>query len=105
MNRSATTQRPLKLPTKSARARAKSKALWNEARSPESADFFTVGYEGRTTKDLFDALRAANVQCVGKSGAARIRFVATRATNGRGLGQKARADCRENLSGSREKHD
>jgi uncharacterized protein (DUF488 family) len=64
MNRSLTTRRPLKLPTKSARARAESKALWNEARSPESADFFTVGYEGRTTKDLFDALRAANVQCV-----------------------------------------
>ncbi|HWM47939.1 MAG TPA: DUF488 domain-containing protein [Xanthobacteraceae bacterium] len=58
------TQRPLKLPTKSARARAESKALWNEARSPESADFFTLGYEGRTTKDMFDALRAANVQCV-----------------------------------------
>src|SRR4051812_15243037 len=58
------TQRPLKLPTKSAKARAESKALWNEARSPESADFFTVGYEGRTTKDLFDSLLAANVQCV-----------------------------------------
>jgi uncharacterized protein (DUF488 family) len=64
MNRSLTPQRPLKLPTKSARARAESKALWNEARSPECADFFTVGYEGRTTADLFDALRAANVQCV-----------------------------------------
>ena len=51
-------QRPLKLPTKSARARAESKALWNEARSPNAADFFTIGYEGRTTKDLFDALRA-----------------------------------------------
>lgn len=58
------TQRPLKLPTKSARARVESKALWNEARAPENADFFTVGYEGRTTKDLFDALKSANVQCV-----------------------------------------
>jgi uncharacterized protein (DUF488 family) len=56
--------RPLKLPTKSARDRAQSKALWNEARLPERADFFTVGYEGRTTKDLFDALTAAGVQCV-----------------------------------------
>ena len=56
--------RPLKLPTKSVRARAESKALWNEARSAEHADFFTVGYEGRTTKDLFDSLVAANVQCV-----------------------------------------
>jgi uncharacterized protein (DUF488 family) len=57
-------QRPLKLPTKSARARAQSKALWNEARSPEAADFFTVGYEGRPTKELFDALLGAGVQCV-----------------------------------------
>jgi uncharacterized protein (DUF488 family) len=56
--------RPLKLPTKGAQARAQSKALWNEARSPEQADFFTVGYEGRTTKDLFGALRGAEVQCV-----------------------------------------
>lgn len=60
----APTQKPLKLPTKSAKRRAESKALWNEARSPENADFFTVGYEGRTTENLFDALKAANVQCV-----------------------------------------
>jgi hypothetical protein len=46
------------------RARAESKALWNEARSAERADFFTIGYEGRTTKDLFDALTQAGVQCV-----------------------------------------
>lgn len=56
--------RPLKLPTKSAKARAESKALWNEARSPELADFFTVGYEGRKTNDVFDALLSAKVQCV-----------------------------------------
>jgi uncharacterized protein (DUF488 family) len=57
-------QRPLKLPTKSAQARAQSKALWNEARSSVQADFFTIGYEGRATKDLFDALLGAGVQCV-----------------------------------------
>lgn len=57
-------QRPLKLPTKPARARAESKALWNEARSPQEADFFTLGYEGRTTKQLFDVLLGAGVQCV-----------------------------------------
>ena len=56
--------RPLKLPTKAARARAESKALWNEARSPECADFFTIGYEGRTTKDLLDTLAGSGVQCV-----------------------------------------
>jgi uncharacterized protein (DUF488 family) len=54
----------LKLPTKSARAKAESKALWNEARSVESADFFTFGYEGRSTKDVLDALLTAEVQCV-----------------------------------------
>ena len=56
--------RPLKLPANSPKMRVENKALWNEARSPEGADFFTVGYEGRTTKDMFDALTAANVQCV-----------------------------------------
>lgn len=57
-------QRPLKLPKKSARERAHSKALWNDTRSLEQADFFTVGYEGRTTKVLFDALLGAGVQCL-----------------------------------------
>ena len=56
--------RPLRLPSKSIRAKAESKALWNEARSPDCADFFTLGYEGRTTEDLFAALQGANVQCV-----------------------------------------
>lgn len=58
------TNRPLKLPTKSAKARAESKALWNEARSPADADFFTIGYEGRPTVDVLSALLSANVQCV-----------------------------------------
>lgn len=57
-------QRPLKLPSKSVRARAEGKALWNEGRLPDRADFFTIGYEGRTTKDLFAALLSAGVQCV-----------------------------------------
>jgi uncharacterized protein (DUF488 family) len=58
------TARPLKLPTKSARARAESKVLWNEARSPEQADFFTFGYEGRKTEDVFASVISAGVQCV-----------------------------------------
>src|SRR5271169_5963639 len=49
-------QRPLKVPTKSPRASADSTALRNEARSPDQADFFTMGYEGRTIKDLFGTL-------------------------------------------------
>lgn len=54
--------RPLKLPTKKARERLESKALWNEARSIEDADFFTVGYEGRSTDELMAALGTAGVR-------------------------------------------
>ena len=53
--------RPLKLPTKSARLRAESKALWNEARSPKQADFFTIGYEGRSAAEVIALLQSANV--------------------------------------------
>jgi uncharacterized protein (DUF488 family) len=54
--------RPLKLPSRPARVRAESKALWNEARSVEQADFFTMGYEGRRIEDLISALRAADIR-------------------------------------------
>jgi uncharacterized protein (DUF488 family) len=54
--------RPLKLPSRPARVRAESKALWNEARFIDRADFFTVGYEGRSTEDLLSALRSAGVR-------------------------------------------
>src|ERR1700733_3649108 len=58
------TQRPLKLPTKSKRLREESKVLWNNARSADGADFFTFGYEGRSTNEIFAALQSAGVQCV-----------------------------------------
>jgi uncharacterized protein (DUF488 family) len=54
--------RPLKLPSRPARVRAENKALWNEARSVKQADFFTVGYEGRSTEDLITALRDAGIR-------------------------------------------
>ena len=54
--------RPLKLPSRPARVRAESKALWNEARRIDCADFFTIGYEGRPTDELLDALRSAGVR-------------------------------------------
>jgi len=57
-------QRPLKLPSNSAKTKIENKALWNEARSPERADFFTLGYEGRKTVDIVDAIKAAGVLCV-----------------------------------------
>lgn len=42
--------------------RADSKALWNEARSADCADFFTLGYEGRATEDVIAALRGAGIR-------------------------------------------
>ena len=54
--------RPLKLPSRPARARAENKALWYEARCIGTADFFTIGYEGRSTDDLLAALRAADIR-------------------------------------------
>jgi uncharacterized protein (DUF488 family) len=36
--------------------------LWNEARSVDQADFFTIGYEGRSTDDLLAALRGAGIR-------------------------------------------
>jgi len=56
--------RPLKLPTRPARERAEGKALWNDGRSIESADFYTVSYEGRKTDEIILALRAAGVRCL-----------------------------------------
>jgi uncharacterized protein (DUF488 family) len=56
--------RLLKLPKKTARERAESKVLFNEARSLMGADFFTVGYEGRSLADLVELFRTARVQSV-----------------------------------------
>ena len=55
-------QRPLKLPSRKARERAESKALWNEARSITKANFFTLGYKGRPTDELISALTNAGVR-------------------------------------------
>ncbi|MCX6543524.1 MAG: DUF488 domain-containing protein [Acidobacteria bacterium] len=52
----------LKLPTAPVRSQVENKALWNEARCRENADFFTIGYTGRKTGELLDALVAAGVR-------------------------------------------
>jgi len=57
-------QRPLKLPTRSARVQAESKALWNDGRSMETAKFFTIGYSGRTAEQFVRLLKDASVDCV-----------------------------------------
>lgn len=56
--------RPLKLPTRPARVREESKHLWNEARSAEQADFFTLGYEGRQTPSLITLMRDTGIRSV-----------------------------------------
>lgn len=53
--------RPLKLPSRSARAQAERKVLWNEARAREDADFFTIGYAGRTVAELLKVALDAGV--------------------------------------------
>jgi uncharacterized protein (DUF488 family) len=56
------TQRPLKLPSRSVRVQADGRHLWNEARDPKTADFFTIGYAGRTARDLIDLLHSVGIQ-------------------------------------------
>ena len=54
--------RPLKLPTNSARVRVENKFLWNEARSVQGADFYTIGYEGRPIETFISLLRDAKIK-------------------------------------------
>lgn len=54
----------MKLPSRNARQKAESKALWNEARCAQHADFFTVGYEGRKTDEMIEAMVGAGVRTV-----------------------------------------
>jgi uncharacterized protein (DUF488 family) len=54
----------LNLPTVSAKQQIQSKILWNEARSAAEADFFTVGYAGRKTDEILDALVSSGVRTV-----------------------------------------
>ena len=51
----------MKLPTSSARAQQDKKAIWNEFRSIDSADFYTIGYSGRSIDEFVTMLRSARV--------------------------------------------
>jgi uncharacterized protein (DUF488 family) len=57
-------RRPLKLPSRSIRAQAEGRALFNEARSRETANFFTFGYSGRTVQQMIDLLTEAGVRSI-----------------------------------------
>ena len=47
----------LNLPTTSKSTQLRNRAFWNDSRSPEDADFFTLGYSGRSTDEILDALK------------------------------------------------
>jgi uncharacterized protein (DUF488 family) len=46
----------LNLPSAPVKQQIKSRGLWNEKRAPETANFFTVGYSGRKTEEIIEAL-------------------------------------------------
>jgi uncharacterized protein (DUF488 family) len=51
----------LKLPSVSVKQQMDFKMAWNEARSVDGADFFTIGYTGRSTEELLNALLSHRV--------------------------------------------
>lgn len=52
----------LKLPSASLKQQLERKAIWNDSRSPDEADFFTIGYTGRRIDDLLNLLLANGVR-------------------------------------------
>src|ERR1051326_7461333 len=46
----------LTLPSAPVREQIERRTLWNDGRTPEAADFFTVGYTGRATHEMLDSL-------------------------------------------------
>ena len=52
----------LTLPSNPPKKQAENRAAWNEARSLNAADFYTVGYTGRKTEQIIEALVDAGVK-------------------------------------------
>jgi uncharacterized protein (DUF488 family) len=52
----------LNLPTASSKEQIENKLQWNEARSVAEADFFTLGYSGRKTPEMLEALTSSGVR-------------------------------------------
>ena len=52
----------LTLPSGSPKQQADNRVFWNDSRSAESADFFTIGYAGRKTEELLDTLQSNGVR-------------------------------------------
>lgn len=51
----------LHLPSAPAKQQTENRYIWNEHRSPETADFFTIGYTGRKIDDIIKTLLANGV--------------------------------------------
>ena len=47
-----------------AESKAESKILWNDGRSPQAADYFTFGYEGRRLDDIKTVLLSGGARTV-----------------------------------------
>jgi len=52
----------LTLPSAPRRQQVDNRAIWNDSRSPQGADFFTIGYAGRTIKEILNLLDANRVR-------------------------------------------
>lgn len=56
--------RRLELPTDTLSVQMHNKALWNDGRSIQEADFFTFGYSGRPTGEILGLVKQAGVSTV-----------------------------------------
>ncbi len=52
----------LNLPSASVKQQIENKDVWNDTRSAEAADFFTIGYSGRKTNEIIVALTSHGVR-------------------------------------------
>lgn len=52
----------LNLPSSPTKRQIESKGIWNDSRSAEEADFFTIGYSGRKIGEIVTALRSRAVR-------------------------------------------
>ena len=52
----------LTLPTLPVKQQHEHRILWNDARSPNQADFFTLGYTGRKLNELIEIMLSVGVQ-------------------------------------------
>jgi uncharacterized protein (DUF488 family) len=55
-------QNELRLPSTSLKRQLQNKALWNASRSADLADFFTLGYSGRSLEVILDSLRQYRIR-------------------------------------------